>query len=116
MFYVLEGALTVRLGEDTVQLESGGFVCVPPGVKHTFRNPSDRAVRFLNLSTLAGWEGYVRDLAAAARAGPVTPETVGRVAFQLRLSRELNSCDRALRADKRLATTRLGRQAGGRFA
>jgi mannose-6-phosphate isomerase-like protein (cupin superfamily) len=28
MFYVLEGALTVRLGEDTLQLESGGFVCV----------------------------------------------------------------------------------------
>jgi oxalate decarboxylase/phosphoglucose isomerase-like protein (cupin superfamily) len=80
MFYVLEGALTVRSGEDAPQLESGGFVCVPPGVKHTFRNPSDRAVRFLNLSTPAGWEGYVRDLAAAARAGPVTPETVGRVA------------------------------------
>jgi uncharacterized cupin superfamily protein len=103
MFYVLEGALTVRLGEDTVQLESGGFVCVPPGVKHTFRNPSERAVRFLNLSTPAGWEGYVRDL--------------GRTrSLQLRLSRELSSCDRALRADKRLATTRLGRQAGGRFA
>jgi hypothetical protein len=50
------------------------------GVKHTFSNPSDRAVRFLNLSTPAGWDGYMRDLVAAARAGPVTPETIGRVA------------------------------------
>ena len=80
MFYVLEGALTVRLGEDTLQLESGGFVCVPPGVKHAFSNPSDKAVRFLNFNTPAGWEGYMRDLAAAARTGPLTPETIGRVA------------------------------------
>lgn len=80
MFYVLEGALTVRLGEDTVQLQSGGFVCVPPGVKHTFSNPSDKAVRFLNFNTPAGWEDYMRDLAAAAGSGPLTADTIGRVA------------------------------------
>jgi quercetin dioxygenase-like cupin family protein len=32
MFYVLEGVLTVRLGEETHQLEVGSFVCVPAGV------------------------------------------------------------------------------------
>jgi quercetin dioxygenase-like cupin family protein len=80
MFYVLEGVLTVRLGEQTHQLEPGSFVCVPAGVVHTFSNPSDRPVRFLNFNTPAGWENYMRDLAEAAKAGPVTPDLIGRVA------------------------------------
>src|SRR5882672_7239396 len=47
MFYVLEGTLTVRLGEQTHQLPAGSFVCVPPGVVHTFRNDDATPVRFL---------------------------------------------------------------------
>jgi quercetin dioxygenase-like cupin family protein len=80
MFYVLEGVLTMRLGEDTLEVGPGTFVCVPPGVAHTFSNPSDEVVRFLNFNTPAGWEGYMRDLAAAAKTGPLTPESIGRVA------------------------------------
>ncbi len=80
MFYVLEGVLTVRLGEGTHQLEAGTFVCVPAGVVHTFSNPSESPVRFLNFNTPAGWENYMRDLAQAARAGPLTPDVIGRVA------------------------------------
>src|SRR5215210_3595805 len=40
MFYVLDGALTMRLGDETTELPSGSFVCVPPGVVHTFSNQS----------------------------------------------------------------------------
>ena len=80
MFYVLDGVLTVRLGEQTHELEAGSFVCVPAGVVHTFSNPSDRPVRFLNFNTPAGWENYMRDLAEAAKAGPLTPDVIGRVA------------------------------------
>jgi quercetin dioxygenase-like cupin family protein len=80
MFYVLEGKLTVRVGERTQEVGAGTFICVPPGVVHTFSNPGDAAVRFLNFNTPAGWENYMRDLAAAAQAGPLTPESIGRVA------------------------------------
>lgn len=80
MFYVLEGVLTVRLGEETHQLEKGSFVCVPAGVVHTFSNQSDSPVRFLNFNTPAGWENYMRDLAEAAKAGPLTPDVIGGVA------------------------------------
>ena len=82
MFYVLEGVLTVRLGDETHELEAGSFVCVPAGVVHTFSNPSDSPVRFLNFNTPAGWENYMRDLAKAAKAGPLTPDVIGRVASQ----------------------------------
>ena len=38
MFYVLDGTLTLRLGDRTIEAGPGSFVCVPPGVVHTFRN------------------------------------------------------------------------------
>jgi mannose-6-phosphate isomerase-like protein (cupin superfamily) len=80
MFYVLEGTLTLRLGEKTLDAGPGTFVCVPPGVVHTFSNAGDAPVRFLNFNTPSGWENYMRDLAEEARSGPLTPETIGRVA------------------------------------
>jgi oxalate decarboxylase/phosphoglucose isomerase-like protein (cupin superfamily) len=55
-------------------------VCVPAGVVHTFSNQSDSPVRFLNFNTPAGWENYMRDLAEAAKAGPLMPDVIGRVA------------------------------------
>lgn len=80
MFYVLEGVLTVRLGAETYQLEAGSFVCVPAGVVHTFSNKSESPVRFLNFNTPSGWENYMRDLAEAAKSGPLTPDVIGSVA------------------------------------
>jgi quercetin dioxygenase-like cupin family protein len=80
MFYVLDGVLTVRVGDETRQLRPGSFVCVPPGVVHTFSNTSDAPVRFLNFNTPAGWENYMRDLAAAGESAPLTPEVIGRIA------------------------------------
>lgn len=80
MFYVLDGTLTVRLGDETVAAGPGTFICVPPGVVHSFSNRSGEPVRFLNFSTPSGWEHYMRDLADAARSGPLSPEAIGRVA------------------------------------
>ena len=80
MFYVLEGTLTLVLGDREVQAAPGTFACAPPGVVHTFRNDTDGTVRMLNLNTPAGWEEYMRALAAAAQEGPLTPEVIGGVA------------------------------------
>jgi mannose-6-phosphate isomerase-like protein (cupin superfamily) len=80
MFYVLEGTLQMRLGDETLSAGPGTFVCVPPGVPHTFSNPSEQAVRILNFNTPSGWESYMRDLAAAAQSGPLTPERIGAIA------------------------------------
>lgn len=80
MFYVLDGVLSVRLGEETRELGPGTFVCVPPGVVHTFSNRTEEPVRFLNFNTPAGWEGYMRELAAAAKEESLTPEVIGRIA------------------------------------
>lgn len=80
LFYVLEGTLTLRLGDESHELGPGDFACVPPGVAHTFSNPGDAPVRFLNVNTPAGWEQYLRELAEAGRGGPLTSEAIGRIA------------------------------------
>ena len=80
MFYVLDGTLTVRLGDETFAAAPGTFVCIPPGVVHTFSNPGDVPVRFLNFNTPSGFEHYMRELAEAARSGPLTPEAIGGIA------------------------------------
>lgn len=79
-FYVLEGILTVQVGDDEVEAPAGTYACAPPGVLHTFANRSDDPVRFLNLNTPGGWEDYIRDLAAATPAdGPPDPRVMGEV-------------------------------------
>ncbi|MDQ3355248.1 MAG: cupin domain-containing protein [Actinomycetota bacterium] len=84
--YVLEGVLTVRLGEDTLELEAGSFACVPPGTVHTFSNASEEPVRFLNFNTPAGWEKYMRDLGEllASRYSHARGDREGRLTLRLR--------------------------------
>jgi mannose-6-phosphate isomerase-like protein (cupin superfamily) len=79
-FYVLDGTLTLRIGDETVEASSGSFACFPPGVVHTFSNPGSGQVRLLNFNTPAGWENYMRHLAATLAAGSPTPEEIGQIA------------------------------------
>ena len=79
MFWVLEGILTVRVGDDTRDAGPGTFVCVPPGTLHTFANDGDAPVRFLNLSTPGGWERYMRDLAEELETGRPPAEVFARL-------------------------------------
>jgi mannose-6-phosphate isomerase-like protein (cupin superfamily) len=88
MFYVVEGTLTVQLRDETLEASAGTFVSVPPGVQHTFANRSETPVTVLNFNTPAGFEDYMRELAAVfAQGTSPTPEEIGRIAsrydFQL---------------------------------
>lgn len=80
MFYVLEGSLTVLADGGERVLGPGSFVCVPPGEAHTFRNDSDAPVRFLNFNTPGGFEGYMRELAAAMQEPGFTPADIPPIA------------------------------------
>ena len=81
LFYVLDGTLILRDGDEAIAATPGTFACFPPGTVHTFSNPGDEPVRFLNFNTPAGWEGYMRELGAAfADGGAPTPDEIGRIA------------------------------------
>ena len=63
-FYVLEGTLTVRLGDDLHEAPADSFAYAPPGVVHTVSNPSEEPVRFLGITAPGGLDRYLRELAA----------------------------------------------------
>jgi quercetin dioxygenase-like cupin family protein len=68
MFYVLEGALTFKCGEETFDLEKGGFIFLPHGIEHGYTVRSEGPVRLLVITSLVregktgGWGGFVADL------------------------------------------------------
>jgi quercetin dioxygenase-like cupin family protein len=69
MFYVLDGALTFRCGERAFDLETGGFVFLPRGIKHGYTILSDGDVRLLVVTApprepSLSWQGFVADFEA----------------------------------------------------
>ena len=50
-WYVLEGALRVRRGEQDVDVPVGGALIVPRGTPHTFWNPQPAPTRYLLVMT-----------------------------------------------------------------
>jgi mannose-6-phosphate isomerase-like protein (cupin superfamily) len=70
-FYVLEGELEVRVGDETVRAGPGMYVLAPPGVVHAFTNPGPGRARFLNVH--APETGFVDYLRARARGEDPDP-------------------------------------------
>lgn len=63
-FYVLDGVLTVQVGDEVMELTPGDFASAPPGVPHTFTNTDPRrTARMLNVMSPA--IGFDRLVAAA---------------------------------------------------
>jgi len=62
---VLEGMITVAVGDQRSQVSAGGFVWLPRDIPHTFRVDSD-TVRQLELLTPAGFEQFHIDTSEPA--------------------------------------------------
>jgi quercetin dioxygenase-like cupin family protein len=78
-FYILDGTLTLRLGDDTLEATAGSYALVPPGNAHTFSTP-DEPVTLLNIFAPAGFEGYVREMAERAQAGTLDQAGMAEIA------------------------------------
>ncbi|HEX8231146.1 MAG TPA: cupin domain-containing protein [Chloroflexia bacterium] len=69
-FYILEGALRVRVGEQTLTAQAGSTVFMPRGVPHTFCNPFEEPVRALGVITPGGFERFFEDQLAVLQSVP----------------------------------------------
>ena len=67
-FFVLDGVLTVQVGDKLYELGPGDFASVPPGIPHTFDNTKkdQPPVKVCNLMTPGGLDAQFRDMRAAA--------------------------------------------------
>ena len=56
VFYVLEGCMHLRVGDDWFEAPAGAFVLVPGGTTHTFENRGDVRAGALNISAPGDFE------------------------------------------------------------
>lgn len=66
-FYVLEGALMMQLGEEKRELHPGALIVIPPGVWHTYSNPSAAPAKYLLWISPGGFEKFLEGLAEMLR-------------------------------------------------
>lgn len=61
-FYVLEGNVTFRVGDQTHQASKGDFVHIPKGTIHEVRNNGTTSARLLATFAPAGIENFFQDV------------------------------------------------------
>lgn len=80
IFYVLQGALTFRCGEDTFEVDDGGFVFLPRGIPHGYTIRSEGDVHLLVVTApapeeaIGGWGGFVADIETSGEQLATPPE------------------------------------------
>jgi mannose-6-phosphate isomerase-like protein (cupin superfamily) len=74
-WYVLDGEMVVRCGDETRVVGAGHWVSMPRGVPHTFRVVGDRPARILLVHDNATFRDLIRELGtpAAAHVVPAHP-------------------------------------------
>lgn len=68
-WYVLSGTLGFRIGDDEVEVASGGAVTVPRGTPHTYWNPAPVPARYVLVMT-ARIYALIRAIHASTDRGP----------------------------------------------
>jgi quercetin dioxygenase-like cupin family protein len=71
-FYILEGEITLYVGEQKIKAPPGSFAFGPKDVPHAFRVDSGPA-RLLFILSPAGMEGFIRESSEPARSLTIPP-------------------------------------------
>lgn len=69
-WWIVEGAVRFRIGDQTASAAAGAFVWVPRGVPHAFRNDDEATARLLVLFTPAGMEPFFDAIGALSTVDP----------------------------------------------
>lgn len=62
-FYIIEGQLSMQIGERSIEAQVGSFVLVAPGELHVWSNPQDARCKFLVFVSPSGLENYFDEIA-----------------------------------------------------
>jgi mannose-6-phosphate isomerase-like protein (cupin superfamily) len=80
IFWVIEGALTVRFGEEVQTAGTGGTLVVPGAVPHTFANLAAAPAQVMLAITPGGFESYFDEVASLLAGGPPDPDALRELA------------------------------------
>jgi len=59
VFYVLEGTMSILVGDEWIDAPKGSFLLAPGGVTHDFENRTSEPAGVLNFSTGGGFESHM---------------------------------------------------------
>jgi mannose-6-phosphate isomerase-like protein (cupin superfamily) len=62
LMYVTEGTAGVMIEDEVFIVEKGSFLLRPHGLVHTFFNPSDKPLRFIDIFPNQNFEDYLEDM------------------------------------------------------
>ncbi len=88
-FYVIEGELTVRVGERGISAPAGSFVVIPRGVVHQPSNPGTEPTRVLLIFSPAGMEHFFEEAAEGSHSAAGCADGSGRPEETRGLYREI---------------------------
>jgi len=74
-WYVLEGALCIRRGNEVVEAKAGSAVFVPRGTPHTYWNPGTGLTRYLLIMT-SNIYSLIQDIHAMGERSPAALSAV----------------------------------------
>ena len=77
-FYVIDGVLTVQVGDEMIDLGPGEFASAPPGVPHTYCNRYKQPARIINIITPGGLDKMFEDMLKLP-PGPPSPEAMAEI-------------------------------------
>jgi len=72
-WYILEGQMVVRCGDDEMVVAAGHWVSMPRGVPHTFRVIGESEARILLVHDDASFRDLIRDVGTPAMSRVVPP-------------------------------------------
>jgi quercetin dioxygenase-like cupin family protein len=75
-FYVLDGAIELTCGEQTLTASAGDFVHTPPDVPHKYTVAGDSPARVLLLFSRPGFESFFAEAGAPLDEPPAPPDPV----------------------------------------
>ena len=76
-FYVIDGELTISVGDKTYKAKNGDYLLAPKDIPHTYSVDSPGHARILMICSPAGFEGLVRALSTPATSlVPPKPESI----------------------------------------
>ncbi len=79
-FHVLEGELTVKVGDELVEAKAGDFLFIPKGTVHTYVNLKHERARAVGNLTPGGFDKFVAELNAYQKsASPPDPKIVAEI-------------------------------------
>jgi mannose-6-phosphate isomerase-like protein (cupin superfamily) len=75
-FHVLEGELTVKVGDELVEAKAGDFLFIPKGTVHTYVNLKQARARAVGNLAPGGFDDFVAELSAYQRSVPKSDQKI----------------------------------------